>query len=91
MVDDKDLIYQLETFRKENNADHKEILSKLTVLCTQVAIAETKVASIEEWETKHIQEHDDAEKSRWSNTVMFVLLGIGFLFELGLTIVGNRL
>jgi hypothetical protein len=46
MEDNRTLTCQLETIRKENRDEHKEILTKLNILCTKVAVTETKMAGV---------------------------------------------
>jgi hypothetical protein len=87
MENEHTLSIQIETLRTENREEHKEMLTKLNVLCTQVAVTENKVESIERFKNDHIEEHADYEKTRLGYLITFILLGIGLLFELALNFV----
>jgi len=87
MDNEHTLSVQLETLRTENRDEHREILSKLNILCTKVAVTENKVESLEQFEHDHTEEHVGDEKTRLGYLVAFVLLGIGFIFELAINFV----
>lgn len=82
MDDNRAMTFQLETLRKENSTEHKEILSKLNILCTKVAVTDTKVGAVEKWQDDHDQHLD----LHWGYIVALVFIAIGILADFLLSV-----
>jgi len=80
---------KIETMRLENNIDHKEIIQKLNVLCTKVAVTETKVHSLEGWKGEHTKDHEGDSRARMGYIVGFVVLGVSVAVTVLITVLGG--
>lgn len=78
--DIRNLGFAVETLRTENRQEHKEILSKLTVLCTKIAVTETKIETLDkvvngdERKPGLVTRMDDAETTITKYGVYFALM-----------------
>jgi len=77
MDDERALTFALETLRTENRSEHHEILSKLGILCTKVAVTESKVEILGKFKDDHEEEHSNDDRTALAYFIGFIMLGLG--------------
>lgn len=81
MNPERELTYTLETLRQENDRDHKEIILKLTTLCTTATVNQTRIASLESFRDEHEADHKNDSRTAIAYFIGFLMLGLGVVAD----------